>query len=653
MNHAAQYLMMHGALVVFAWILVQQAGLPVPGAPLLISIGSLANSGRIGFTSCLAAAVAGCLVADGLWYRVGLMGFANHVVSTTGNWKGRVLGFVTQHAAGALVPAKFVAGSNLASLLAGRAGLRTTRFLVFDGIASLLWAGGYITVGYFLGSQFLWTVTHALRPILVLLALTAVWALAAVLSRRSSRKSGRTLHVATLTLAAMFCCALPAASQSSGAGQASALSGSVPSGEATNEVLQLSLRDAIARGLKYNLGSIESGEDTRTARGERLLALSRLLPNVNAGVGENVQQISLSTFGLKLPGFPTVVGPYSYSSAGVSVSQTLFSLESIQRFRAARTAEEATQLSYQDILDAVTLTVGNAYLQVIAAHSRIEAHEAQVRNAQALYNQARDEVQAGTAPRIDVTRTEVQLHTEEYNLSVARNNFEISKLALGRAIGLPLGQQFELTDQLPYSDINPGSVDDALEMAYKTRGDFRAALHSEKAAALTLSAAKRERYPVAAMNGEYGDVGTTFNHSHGDFAVGVGVTVPIFTGGRIKGDITQAEAAFRQRRAEAENLRGQVDYDVRAAFLNLQAAKEQVAVAKQNVELANENLGRSKDRFTSGVTDSVEVVQAEQSLASANDQYITSLYNHNLDKLSLARALGVARTNYNQSLGGE
>src|SRR6266403_2010953 len=128
--------------------------------------------------------------------------------------------------------------------------------------------------------------------------------------------------------------------------------------------------------------------------------------------------------------------------------------------------------------------------------------------------------------------------------------------------------------------------------------------------------------------------------------------LPIFTGGRIKGDITQAEAALQQRKAEAQNTRGQVDFDVRTAYLNLNAAKEQVDVAQRNVALANENLGRSKDRFTSGVTDSVEVVQSEQSLASANDQYITSVYNHNLAKLMLARAVGVARTNYKQYIGG-
>jgi outer membrane protein TolC len=295
--------------------------------------------------------------------------------------------------------------------------------------------------------------------------------------------------------------------------------------------------------------------------------------------------------------------------------------------------------------------VGNAYLEVIETSSRIEAQQAQVRNAQALYDQAVEDYQAGTSPRIDATRTEVQLHTEEYNLSVARNNFAIAKLTLARAIGLPLGQGFDIADQLPYADINPPTVEDALKTAYSSRSDFRAALDSQKAAQQTLSAAKGERYPVVAVNGSYEDVGVTFNHSNGNFSVQPEMRIPIFTGGRIKGDITEAEATLRQRKAEAENTRGQVDYDIRTAFLNLNAAKEQVDVAQRNVVLANENLGRSKDRFTSGVTDSVEVVQSEQSLASANDQYITSVYKHNLAKLMLARAVGVARTNYKQYLG--
>jgi outer membrane protein TolC len=466
------------------------------------------------------------------------------------------------------------------------------------------------------------------------------------------------LCASSMLMAVTLCCVISAFGQypagGVGPGQTSALTGSVPSGPASNEVLRLTARDAITRALRYNLATTEAAENARIARGQRLLALSKLLPQVSGGLSENVDQLNLATFGLQgIPGVPKIVGPFSYTSVEAAASQTLFSFESLQRFRSAHSAEEAAQLNYQDILDAVTLTVGNAYLQVIETDSRIQAQEAQVRNARALYDQALDEVQAGTAPRIEATRTEVQLHTEEYNLSVARNHFQVAKLALGRAIGLPLGQEFELADQLPYSEINPPTVEDALNVAYKSRGDFRSALDSEKSAAQTLSAARGKRYPVVAVNGEYGDIGPTLGHSHGDFTFQAGISVPIFTGGRIKGDITQAEAELHQRKAEAENIRGQVDYDVRTAFLNLNAAKEQVTVAKQNVDLANENLARSKDRFASGVTDSVEVVQAEQSLASANDQFITSLYNHNLAKLSLARALGVARTNYEQYLGGK
>jgi outer membrane protein TolC len=478
-----------------------------------------------------------------------------------------------------------------------------------------------------------------------------------VLEKLTSKGKGSVLNRLTgfsfAALVAVFAVLIGGATAKA---QNTAVTGSVPSGPASDELVQLTLRDAINMALRYNLGAIESGQNAQIARGQRLLALSNLLPQVSAGASETVEQLNLATFGLnglKTQGIPTVVGPFSYSSVDASVSQTLFSYESIQRFRAARTAEQAARLSYQDILDVVTLTVGNAYLRIIEADSRIKAQQAQVQNARALYDRAVDQVQAGTAPRIDATRTAVQLHTEEYNLSIARNNFAVAKLALGRAIGLPLGQEFELADTLPYSDITPLSVDDALQIAFKSRNDFRSALDSQKAAAQTLSAAKGERYPTVAVNGSYGDIGPTFGHSHGDFTFQAGIRVPLFTGGRIKGDITQAEAELRQRKAEAENVRGQIDQDIRTALLNLNAAKEQVGVAKQNVELANESLARSKDRFTSGVTDSVEVVQAEQALASANDEYITSLYNHNFSKLSLARALGVARTNYEQYLGAK
>ena len=448
-------------------------------------------------------------------------------------------------------------------------------------------------------------------------------------------------------------CAFAASAQISQPPPFPTISGSIPAGSATGDVRHLTLRDAIDMALRYNLGAVESGENIRAFRGQRLQALSALLPQVSAGFSHNAAQVTSASLGITSPFIPTVIGPFGYSTVAVSVNQIVFNVESIRRFRAAQAAEQAASLSNDDTLDLVTLAVGNAYLLVIDTASRIDAFEAQVQSARALNGQAVDAFEAGTSPRIDVTRTSVQLHTEQVNLTVARNNQAIAKLNLARVIGLPLGQAFDLADPLPYVDLDPKSVDEALRTAYASRSDFRATQRVVESAQQQLAAAGAQRYPALAVNSDYGRQGPEwFNGSHNIFAVQTSVNVPVFTSGRIESALTQAEAALQQRRAEAENLRGQIDYDVRTALLNLQAAKEQVAVAGENVNLAGENLARAQERFAAGVTDSVEVVQAQQSVSSANDQYITGVYSHNLAKLQLARAMGVSRTSFSQYLPG-
>lgn len=433
------------------------------------------------------------------------------------------------------------------------------------------------------------------------------------------------------------------------------ISGSVPTGAATRDVRHLTFADAIDMALRYNLGAVESSESIRAARGQRLQALSALLPQIGAGASYNREQLTSAALGFKpSPTFPipATIGPFNYGTVAANVSQTIVNIESIQRLRAAQTAEQAAALSHDDVLDLITLVVGNAYLQVIAAGSRIDATDAQVRNAQALYDQAQDALKAGTSPKIDVTRTSVQLHTEQFNLTVARNNMAIASLTLARAIGLPLGQAFDLADRLPYADLETQNVDDALRKAFEARADFRAAQQAVESAQHVVSAVRAQHYPVLAVNGDYGGQGINFGNLRQIFGVQASISVPVYAGGRIHSEQTQAEAALQQRQAERENLRGQIDYDVRTALLNLQAAKEQVLVAREAVDLANENLARSKERFAAGVTDSVEVVQAQQSLSNANDQYISGTYSHNLAKLQLARAMGAAHSNYTQYLAG-
>jgi outer membrane protein TolC len=430
--------------------------------------------------------------------------------------------------------------------------------------------------------------------------------------------------------------------------------GSVPVGAATNEVMHLTFRDAIDMALRYNLEAIESTEAARAARAQRMQALSILLPNVSVGASYDRTRISAASIGLSsAPGFsiPAAIGPFAYSTIAVTASQAVVNVEATRRLRAAQSTEHGASLSRNDALDLVTLTVGNAYLQVIAAGSRIEATEAEVRNAQALSDRAADAFEAGTSPRIDVTRTAVQLHTEQFNLTVARNTLAIVKLNLARAIGLPLGQAFDLADRLPYADVDPLSVDGALKTAFESRADFRAAELAVESAQQEIAAARAQRFPTLSVSGDYGRQGVTVANTEHIFSFLATATVPVFTGGRITSQEAKGDAALQQRRAERDDLRGQIDYDVRTALLNLQAAKQQVAVARENVELANENLERSQERFAAGVTDSVEVVQAQQSLSHANDQLISGAYSHNLAKLQFARAIGAAHTGYAQYLG--
>jgi outer membrane protein TolC len=432
-------------------------------------------------------------------------------------------------------------------------------------------------------------------------------------------------------------------------------SSSVPIGVATGDVRHLTFADAIDTALRYNLGAVESAETARAARGVRLQALSALLPQIGFGASYDREQLTAAALGFKPSSafpIPAIIGPFTYGTVAGSVNQAVLNIESLRRLRAAETAEQAAVLSHDDVLDLVTLVVGAAYLQVIDAESRIEATEAQVRNAQALYDQAADALEAGTSAKIDVTRTSVQLHTEQFNLTVARNNMAIAKLNLARAIGLPLGQAFDLIDRLPYADLDPQNVEATLRTAYEARADFRAAERAVESAEHQLSSIHAQHYPVLAVDGHYGGQGVNFASLRTIFGVQASINVPVFTGGRIGSVVTQAEAVLRQRQAERENLRGQIDYDVRTALLNLQAAKEQVAVARENVELADENLARARERFAAGVTDSVEVVQAQQSLSSANDQLIFGTYSHSLAKLQLARATGAAHTGYSQYLSG-
>jgi outer membrane protein TolC len=426
--------------------------------------------------------------------------------------------------------------------------------------------------------------------------------------------------------------------------------GSVPEGKVSPEVLSISFLDAIDRGLKQNLGLLLSSDNALAARGAKWKELSSLLPNLAAQAQETAQQTSIAALGFRIPGIPRVIGPFNYFDTRVFLDQSVFNWNYIQKERAAAESVKAAEYSYKDARELVVLVAGNAYLQAIAGGARVETAEAQVKTAQALHDRAVDQQKAGVSPAIDTLRSEVELQSRKQQLIAARNDFAKQKLQLSRIIGLPLGQEFTLSDKAPYDVLVPPSLEDSLRQAYASRPDYQSALAQVRAAELSRRAATAEYYPTFDMEGDYGDIGVNPATSNGTFHVAGTLTVPIFQGGKAHADVLQAEASLRQAKARLEDLRGQIDNDVRNALLDLNAAADQVEVARTSVDLAEQTLTQAQDRFTAGVTDNLEVVQAQESVASAHENYISSLYAHNLAKVELARSLGNAEQGVKQYL---
>lgn len=446
-------------------------------------------------------------------------------------------------------------------------------------------------------------------------------------------------------------------------GQENPFLGSEPEGKATAEVLQIDFKDAIERGLRNNLGLLLAGDQAETAHSERWKELAELLPNVTGRIQENVETESLAALGfnkllpLFVPAgststFPRVLPAFNFFDARLNLGQSLFNFKNLERERAATESEKAAKLNYKDAREMVVLAIGNAYLQAIAAAARVETAEAQVKAAQALSDKAADQKKAGLTPAIDALRAQVELQTRQQQFIVARNDLAKSNLSVARIIGLAPGQQFVLTEKAPFQAMTPLPLELYLQRAYAGRSDYQSAMARVRSAELSRRAATAGHYPSLDLSANVGDIGVAPGQSNGTWQVNGGIQIPVFAGNRVHADVLEADAQLKQARSQLGDLRGRIDYEVRTALLDLNAAAEQVEVARSSVDLAEQALAQSQDRFTAGVTDNLEVVQAQEAVASAHESYIQSLYAHNLAKVELAYAIGDAEQGVRRYLKG-
>ena len=428
--------------------------------------------------------------------------------------------------------------------------------------------------------------------------------------------------------------------------------GSLTVGEATAQTLDLTLDDAIQRGLKNNLGVILSATETDSARGQRLSQLQSLLPTVDGSFKDTVTQVDLAVYGLRFPGIPNVIGPFGYQDLRGSLNWSLVNVNSLRSYLASRHNFNSSQLSAEDARDMVVLTVGNAYLLAIADESQITSVSAQVVTSKVSLDQAVANHEAGTAPMLDELRARVDYQQLQQQLIVAQNALDKDKLALARTIGLPLAQKFNLADKVPYQAFDELDVDATIRQAHANRKDLAAMVEQVKAAEQQRKAATADRFPTLTVAGDYGDIGTNLSHSHGTEDLTGTVSVPLFAEFALRGEAEVAQSTLDTDKAKLSDQNAQVDADIRDALLDIASAQKLVEVARSSVELAMEALSEAQQRYKNGVSDNLAVSQAEQSLAQANDQYVSSLYRHNVAKLSLARALGAGQ-NYKNYLGGK
>lgn len=438
------------------------------------------------------------------------------------------------------------------------------------------------------------------------------------------------------------------------------LAGGVVVERASSQALPLSIDEAIAHGLERNVRIILQKQNQRSVHGQVLEVKNNLLPSMTAVGKTSTQQINLAALGFKpgtarIPGFdtsnfPTIV-KVDVTSAQLNLNQQVFNVPAYFLYRAAQRADDVASWTMLNERGTVALQVGTQYLRAVADAAEIEDARALLKADQVALDQARASHDAGVGTHLDVLRAQVQLQTQQQTLINDENTFAKDKIALNRLMGMPAEQELVLTDKAPYAEFAALPLDEAMRIAFERRKDLRSLESQMEVADRTLKAVKYERLPSLSVEGYYGVLGETQGLYHGVFTAMGKLSFPIFQEGQLRGEREVGQAQVNGLQQQVASLKVTIEQQIRSAMLDVQAADEQVKVARSNVALATQALQDTMDRYKAGVDDNLPVVQAQASLAAAESRLVETLYQYNQAKLTLARNTGVVETQYKTYLG--
>jgi outer membrane protein TolC len=284
--------------------------------------------------------------------------------------------------------------------------------------------------------------------------------------------------------------------------------------------------------------------------------------------------------------------------------------------------------------------VVSQYIGSLRAEANVEASKSRVDLAQALYDQAADLQKQGVGTGIDTLRSNVELQNEKQRLIQATNDRETSLFALSRLLNLDPRTKIELADSLSFFETPQPEVQASLDEALTDRQEWKSLQQQIKAQEYTKKAASEERLPSIHYSGNWSELGTSPSTVIPSYNYAGIVSVPLFTGGRIKAETTKANLKIKELQQQQADLRNSIALDVKTALLNLDSARNEVQVANLGVELAKQEVDQARDRFKAGVANNIEVIQAQDSLSRANDNQIAALYRFNQARADYARSVG-------------
>jgi outer membrane protein TolC len=419
--------------------------------------------------------------------------------------------------------------------------------------------------------------------------------------------------------------------------------------------LPLSLKRAVevATSPEGNARIQLADEALKQAQARSLESRAALLPNVDAAFSDQNRTVNLAAQGfnsslfssIPIPNFsfPQFVGPFTTVDARVSGSQTVFDFSSLRKYQASKVGITAARSDADAAQEDVAAQVARAYLAAVKADADVETALSNVTLSEALLKQSENEKEAGTGTGIEITRAKVQLANDRQRLLVAQNARHSAHLQLLRIMGLRLDTELELTDKLQYVPVDSVTMDAAKAKALKERPDLKAQQERESNARLSADATKLERVPSLMAFGDYGANGTALDHSLPTRTVGIQVKVPIFDGGRRDARREESASQYRAETIRTNDLKEQIELDVRLALDALQSADDQVKVSQEGLDLANNELTQARRRYDAGVAVGVEVTDAQTRLERARDNQTSALYSYNVARLDLARAMGRVR----------